>query len=372
MENKLRVGILGATGFVGQRFVTILENHPFFKVTAIAASLRSANKSYEEAVGNRWKLSVPMPDSLKEMRVKNVYDIDEIGKEVDFVFCAVDMPKAEIRALEEKYAKAEIPVVSNNSAHRGTPDVPMVIPEINADHLKIIESQRKRLGTAYGFIAVKPNCSIQSYVPTLNALLAFEPENVVVCTYQAISGAGKTFRDWPEIEDNVIPFISGEEEKSEKEPLKIWGKIQGDQIVAAASPKITTQCIRVPVSDGHLAAVFVSFKNKPSKEQILEAWASYKGKPQELGLPSAPKQFIKYMTEDDRPQTNLDRDFENGMGITAGRLREDPLYDYKFVCLSHNTLRGAAGGAVLTAELLKAEGYLVSRKQKELVGLRKK
>lgn len=365
MSDKLKVGILGGTGFVGQRFITLLENHPFFEVAAIAASPRSAGKTYEEAVKNRWKLNVPIPDSVKDIRVKNVHEINEISNEVDFVFCAVDMPKAEIKELEEKYAKAEVPVISNNSAHRMSPDVPMVIPEINSDHLKIIESQKKRLGTKYGFIAVKPNCSIQSYVPPLHALKEFEPENVVVSTYQAISGAGKTFRDWPEMSDNVIPFISGEEEKSEKEPLKIWGEIQGDSIVNASSPNISTQCIRVPVSDGHLATVFVTFKYKPSKEQILERWASYSGKPQELGLPSAPKQFLKYMTEDDRPQTNLDRDYEKGMGITIGRLREDTIFDYKFVCLSHNTLRGAAGGGLLTAELLKTEGYLVSREVKK-------
>ncbi|RYL86852.1 aspartate-semialdehyde dehydrogenase [Sporolactobacillus sp. THM19-2] len=365
MSEKLRVGILGGTGFVGQRFITLLEDHPFFKVTTIAASGRSAGKTYEEAVKNRWKLNIPMPDSVKAIQVKDVQDVEEIKREVDFVFCALKMAKDEIRELEEKYAKAEIPVISNNSAHRGTPDVPMVIPEINSDHLKIIDVQKKRLGTKYGFVAVKPNCSIQSYVPPLSALKAFEPEKVVVSTYQAISGAGKTFKDWPEIEDNVVPFISGEEEKSEQEPLKIWGHIQNGNIVNATEPLITTQCIRVPVSDGHLATVFVSFRKKPTREQILECWASYSGKPQELHLPSAPKQFLKYMTEDDRPQTGLDRDFENGMGITMGRLREDTLFDYKFVCLSHNTLRGAAGGGVLTAELLKEEGYLLSRKEKE-------
>ncbi|WP_100488465.1 aspartate-semialdehyde dehydrogenase [Sporolactobacillus pectinivorans] len=364
-DNRLKVGILGGTGYVGQRFITLLENHPFFKVASIAASHRSAGKSYEEAVKNRWKLNVPMPDSVKDIQVKNVYEVDEISSEVDFVFCAVNMPKSEIKELEEKYAKAEVPVISNNSAYRMTPDVPMVIPEINSDHLKIIESQKKRLGTKYGFIAVKPNCSIQSYVPPLSALKEFEPLNVVVSTYQAISGAGKTFKDWPEMKDNVIPFIGGEEEKSEKEPLKIWGEIQDGGIVNASSPNITTQCIRVPVSEGHLASVFVSFKHKPSKEQILERWSSYCGRPQELGLPSAPKQFLKYMTEDDRPQTYLDRDYEKGMGITIGRLREDTLFDYKFVCLSHNTIRGAAGGGLLTAELLKAEGYLVSREIKE-------
>jgi aspartate-semialdehyde dehydrogenase (non-peptidoglycan organisms) len=359
MDNRLKVGVLGGTGYVGQRFITLLENHPFFKLTLIAASSRSAGKTYEEAVRNRWKLNIPMPESVKNFQVKDVNDINEISKEVDFVFCALKMSKDEIKALEEKYARAEIPVISNNSAHRKTPDVPMVVPEINSDHLKIIDVQKKRLGTKYGFIAVKPNCSIQSYVPPLSALLDFEPDKVVVSTYQAISGAGKTFKDWPEIEDNVVPFISGEEEKSEQEPLKIWGKLDGDHVVNATAPIISTQCIRVPVADGHLATVFVTFKHKPTKEQMLERWASYSGRPQELNLPNAPKQFLKYMTEDDRPQTHLDRDYENGMGITIGRLREDPIFDYKFVCLSHNTLRGAAGGAVLTAELLKAEGYLV-------------
>jgi aspartate-semialdehyde dehydrogenase len=361
MNSKLRVGILGGTGFVGQRFVTLLENHPYFEVVCIAASGRSANKPYEEAVKERWKLDIPMPEGVKNIIVKDINEIEAIGKEVDFVFCAVDMPKNEIKALEEAYAKAEIPVVSNNSAHRTTPDVPMVIPEINAEHFNIIESQKKRLGTKYGFIAVKPNCSIQSYVPALEALKEFGPKNVVVTTYQAISGAGKTFKDWPEMSDNVIPYIGGEEEKSEQEPLKIWGNIEGDAIVHASSPVITTQCIRVPVSDGHLAAVFVTFEKKPSKEQILELWRNYKGKPQLLELPSAPKQFLTYFTEENRPQTGIDRDVEKGMGITLGRLREDNLFHYKFVCLSHNTLRGAAGGAVLTAELLKAEGFLVRR-----------
>jgi aspartate-semialdehyde dehydrogenase len=359
MDNRLKVGVLGGTGYVGQRFVTLLENHPFFKLTVIAASSRSAGKTYGEAVRNRWKLNIPMPDSVRDFQVKDVNDINEISKNVDFVFCALKMPKEDIKALEDRYARAEIPVISNNSAHRKTPDVPMVVPEINSDHLKIIDAQKKRLGTKYGFVAVKPNCSIQSYVPPLSALLDFKPEKVVVSTFQAISGAGKTFKDWPEIEDNVVPFISGEEEKSEQEPLKIWGRLVGDHIVNATEPTISTQCIRVPVSDGHLATVSVLFKHKPTKEQILERWASYSGKPQELNLPSAPKQFLKYMTEDDRPQTHLDRDYEKGMGITIGRLREDPIFDYKFVCLSHNTLRGAAGGAVLTAELLKEEGYLV-------------
>jgi aspartate-semialdehyde dehydrogenase len=359
--NKLKVGILGGTGFVGQRFVTLLDNHPYFEVVTLAASARSAGKTYEEAVGSRWKLNIPMPEKVKKLIVKDVYEIDEISKEVDFIFCAVDMPKNEIKELEEKYAKAEIPVVSNNSANRMTPDVPMVIPEINNDHFAIIETQKKRLGTTRGFIAVKPNCSIQSYVPALNALKEFGPKQVVVCTYQAISGAGKTFKDWPEMNDNVIPYIGGEEEKSEQEPLKVWGKIEDGKIVSASAPLITTQCIRVNVSDGHLAAVFVSFDKKPSKEEILKLWKEYKGRPQELGLPNAPGQFLTYFEEDNRPQTGLDRDIEKGMGVSLGRLREDTLFDYKFVCLSHNTLRGAAGGAVLTAELLKAEGFLTAK-----------
>lgn len=361
MNNKLRVGILGGTGFVGQRFVTLLSNHPYFEVVAIAASGRSANKTYEEAVKDRWKINSPMPDEVKNIIIKDIYQIEEIKQEVDFVFCAVDMPKNEIKELEEAYAKAEIPVVSNNSAHRMTSDVPMVIPEINSDHFKIIEAQKKRLGTSHGFIAVKPNCSIQSYVPALDALKEYLPKKVVVCTYQAISGAGKTFKDWPEMNDNVIPYIGGEEEKSEQEPLKVWGAIKDNKIVHAVEPIITTQCIRVPVSDGHMAAVFVSFEKKPSKAEIFDLWNNYRGKPQLLNLPSAPKQFLTYFEEDNRPQTGLDRDIENGMGITIGRLREDAMFDYKFVCLSHNTLRGAAGGAVLTAELLVAEGYLTKR-----------
>lgn len=361
MNNKLRVGIIGCTGMVGQRFISLLENHPWFEVVSVAASERSAGKTYAEAVKDRWKLETPMPQKVGELIVKNASREKEIADEVDFVFCAVDMKKDEIRALEEAYAKAETPVVSNNSAHRWTPDVPMVIPEINDDHLEIIKSQRKRLGTNYGFIAVKPNCSIQSYVPALHPLMEFGPEKVLACTYQAISGAGKNFSDWPEMVDNVIPYIGGEEEKSETEPLKIWGTIKDDAIVKARGPLITTQCLRVPVSDGHMAAVFVSFAKKPSKETILNLWSDYKGKPQEQNLPSAPKQFITYYEEESRPQTALDRGVENGMGITVGRLREDTMFDYKFVCLSHNTLRGAAGGAVLTAELLKAEGYLKAK-----------
>lgn len=361
MSDKLKVGIVGGTGMVGQRFVTLLDGHPYFEVTVIAASKNSAGRTYEDAVANRWKMSEPIPEAVKSLMVKDAANVEEVAAEVDFVFCAVDMKKDEIKALEEAYAKAEVPVVSNNSAHRWTPDVPMVIPEINDSHLEVIAAQKERLGTKRGFIAVKPNCSIQSYVPMLSALMDFEPTTVVASTYQAISGAGKNFTDWPEMIDNVIPFIGGEEEKSEQEPLRIWGEVKDGAIVKAESPVITTQCIRVPVTDGHLATVFVSFKTKPSKEQILEAWANYKGKPQILDLPSAPKQFIKYFEEDNRPQTNLDRDIENGMGITVGRLREDSLYDYKFVGLSHNTVRGAAGGGVLIAELLKAEGYITKK-----------
>ncbi len=361
MSNKVRAGIVGATGMVGQRFITLLENHPYFEITALVASPRSAGQKYEDAVGNRWKMQNPIPESVKDMVVMASDNIEEISKLVDFVFCAVDMKKDEIKALEEAYAKAEIPVVSNNSANRWTEDVPMVIPEINDDHIKIIDAQKKRLGTKHGFIAVKPNCSIQSYVPVLTPLLKYGPKVVVATTYQAISGAGKTFKEWPEMIDNVIPYIGGEEEKSEQEPLKIWGHIEGDKIVKAAAPLITTQCIRVPVSDGHTAAVFVTFENKPTKEEILNAWKEYKGKPQEMGLPSAPEQFITYFEEDNRPQAKLDRDIYKGMGITVGRLREDTVYDYKFVGLSHNTLRGAAGGAVLIAELLYREGYITKK-----------
>ena len=361
MAEKLRVGIVGATGMVGQRFITLLENHPYFEICALIASPRSAGKTYTEAVGERWKLAAPMPEIVKDMVVISSDEVERIATLVDFVFCAVDMKKDEIRALEERYAKAEIPVVSNNSANRWTPEVPMVIPEINNDHIKVIEAQRRRLGTKIGFIAVKPNCSIQSYVPMLTPLLKFKPTTVVATTYQAISGAGKTFREWPEMIDNVIPYIGGEEEKSEQEPLRIWGKIENDEIVKADGPVITTQCIRVPVSDGHTAAVFVKFENKPTKEEILDAWKNFKGRPQELGLPSAPEQFITYFEEDNRPQANLDRNIYGGMGVTAGRLREDTVYDYKFVGLSHNTLRGAAGGAVLIAELLYREGYIVKK-----------
>lgn len=361
MEKKLRVGVLGATGMVGQRFITLLENHPWFEVVSVAASPRSAGKTYEEAVGGRWKMAVPMPDTVKKMVVRNVNEVKAVASEVDFVFSAVDMSKAEIQAIEEAYAKAEVPVVSNNSAHRWTPDVPMVVPELNPEHIDVIPYQRKRLGTERGFIAVKPNCSIQSYTPALHALREFGPKVVVATTYQAISGAGKTFQDWPEMVDNVIPYIGGEEEKSEQEPLKIWGHIEDGVIQKAEGPVITTQCIRVPVSDGHTAAVFVSFEKKPTKEEIIDRWVNFRGIPQELNLPSAPKQFIQYCEEDNRPQAKLDRDFENGMGISMGRLREDKVYDYKFVGLSHNTLRGAAGGAVLTAELLTAKGYIQSK-----------
>jgi aspartate-semialdehyde dehydrogenase len=356
--SKLKVGILGGTGMVGQRFVALLENHPWFEVVSVAASERSAGKTYEEAVGERWKLDTPMPESVKKLIVKNVNSVEEVSQGVDFVFSAVDMTKEEIKAIEEAYAKTETPVVSNNSAHRWTPDVPMVVPEINPEHLSVIEDQKKRLGTKRGFIVVKPNCSIQSYTPALHALKEFGPKIVVATTYQAISGAGKNFKDWPEMIDNVIPYIGGEEEKSEQEPLRIWGKVENGQIVKATAPVITTQCIRVPVSDGHTAAVFVSFEKKPTKEQMIKAWREYKGLPQELNLPSAPKHFIQYLEEDNRPQVKLDKDYENGMGISLGRLREDSVYDYKFVGLSHNTLRGAAGGAVLIAELLKAEGYI--------------
>ena len=356
---KFNVGIIGATGMVGQRFALLLENHPWFNVTTLAASANSANKSYKDAVGNRWAMTSPMPEKFADMIVLDAEkDIETIVANVDFVFCAVNMKKDEIKALEEKYAKHECPVISNNSAHRFTDDVPMIIPEINADHAEIIASQRERLGTKRGFIAVKSNCSLQSYVPALYPLDKFGIDKVLVCTYQAISGAGKTFERWPEMIDNVIPYIGGEEEKSEKEPLKIWGKIENGKIVPSDSPKFTAQCLRVPVSDGHMAAVYVSFKNKPSKEEILDVWKNFKGDPQDLELPLAPKQFLNYYTEDDMPQTKLTRDLEKGMAVSIGRLREDSQYDYKFVCVSHNTLRGAAGGAVLLAELLCAKGYM--------------
>lgn len=358
MERELRVGILGATGMVGQRFIALLENHPWYEVVTVAASPRSAGKTYEEAVGGRWKMTTPMPEAVKNLIVMNVNEVEKVAAGVDFVFSAVDMTKEEIRAIEEAYAKTETPVVSNNSAHRWTPDVPMVIPEVNPEHFDVIEFQKKRLGTTRGFIAVKPNCSIQSYAPVLTAWKEFEPYEVVATTYQAISGAGKTFKDWPEMEGNIIPYIGGEEEKSEQEPLRIWGHIEDGVIVKAQSPVITCQCIRVPVLNGHTAAVFVKFKKKVTKEELIEKLESFKGLPQELKLPSAPAQFIRYMEEDNRPQVSLDVDFENGMGISVGRLREDTVYDYKFVGLSHNTVRGAAGGAVLCAELLTAKGYI--------------
>lgn len=355
---KLRVGIIGATGMVGQRFITLLENHPYFEIRALLASGRSAGKPYREAVEGRWKMQTPLPERIGDMPVLDAADIEGVRPLVDFVFCAVNMKKEEIRALEEAYAKAEIPVVSNNSANRWTPDVPMVIPEVNDAHLAVIEAQKKRLGTRRGFIAVKPNCSIQSYVPALTPLLRFGITEVVATTYQAISGAGKTFREWPEMIDNVIPYIGGEEEKSEQEPLRVWGSVENGAIVPAKAPLISTQCIRVPVTDGHTAAVFVRFREKPTREEILAAWRDFRGKPQTLGLPSAPAQFITYFDEPDRPQVRLDRDLYDGMGISVGRLREDTIFDYKFVGLSHNTLRGAAGGAVLIAELLTREGYL--------------
>ena len=358
MSEKLRVGILGGTGMVGQRFISLLENHPWFEVTTIAASPRSAGKTYEEAIGGRWKMTTPMPEAVKKIIVQDVSDVKNVASSVDFVFSAVDMTKDEIKKIEEEYAKTETPVVSNNSAHRWTPDVPMVVPELNPEHLEVIESQKKRLGTTRGFIAVKPNCSIQSYTPALHALkkAGYEPKTVVATTYQAISGAGKNFKDWPEMEHNIIPFIGGEEEKSEQEPLRIWGHIENGEIVKAEGPVITTQCIRVPVLDGHTAAVFVTFEEgkKPSKEE-------YSGVPQELKLPSAPEHFIQYLEDDNRPQVALDVNYENGFGVSMGRLREDTVFDYKFVGLSHNTVRGAAGGAVLTAELLTAKKYITAK-----------
>ncbi len=357
---KYKVGIIGATGMVGQRFALLLADHPWYDVTVLAASSRSAGQSYKEALGDRWCMAEPTPEKYLDMTVLDAEkDIEKIASEVDFVFCAVNLSKAETKELEEKYAKAECPVVSNNSAHRMTPDVPMVVPELNPEHIEVIHSQRKRLGTKRGFIAVKSNCSLQSYVPALFPLHdKYTVKDVVVCTYQAISGAGKTFERWPEMVDNVIPFIGGEEEKSEKEPLKLWGKIVGDEIVSATEPHFTAQCIRVPVSDGHMGAVFVRFENKPTKEDMIDMWKNFKGRAQELELPSAPKQFLHYFEEDNMPQTKLHRNLENGMAVSIGRLREDTQYDYKFVCLAHNTLRGAAGGAVLLAELLCAEGYM--------------
>ncbi|MCI5597253.1 MAG: aspartate-semialdehyde dehydrogenase [Lachnospiraceae bacterium] len=361
MDKKLRVGILGGTGMVGQRFISLLENHPWYEVVAIAASPRSAGKTYKEAVGARWKMAKPMPKAVEDIVVMNVNEVEKVASCVDFVFSAVDMTKEEIRAIEDAYAKTETPVVSNNSAHRWTPDVPMVVPEINPEHFALIEEQKKRLGTKKGFVAVKPNCSIQSYAPALYALKEFEPTEVVATTYQAISGAGKTFKDWPEMVENIIPYIGGEEEKSEQEPLRLFGKVVDGQVVKAEEPKITTQCIRVPVLDGHTAAVFVNFRKKPTKEEIIDRWVNFKGLPQELDLPSAPKQFIQYLEEDNRPQVQLDKDYEKGMGVSMGRLREDSIYDYKFIGLSHNTVRGAAGGAILCAELLTAQGYIEAK-----------
>lgn len=361
MSEKLRVAVLGATGMVGQRFISILNNHPWFEVAVVAASPRSAGKTYEEAVGSKWKMDEPIPESVKSLVVKDVSNVNEVVADVDFVLSAVDMSKDEIKRIEEEYAKTETPVVSNNSAHRWTPDVPMIIPEINPEHTDVIEFQKKRLGTTRGFIAVKPNCSIQSYTPALTAWKDYEPYEVVATTYQAISGAGKNFNEWPEMVGNVIPFISGEEEKSEKEPLRIWGHIENGVIVPAQSPVITCQCIRIPVLYGHTAAAFVKFRKKANKEDLINKLVNFSGKPQELGLPSAPKQFIQYCEEDNRPQITMDVNYEGGMGVSIGRLREDTVYDWKFVGLSHNTLRGAAGGAVECAELLKALGYITKK-----------
>lgn len=358
MAKKLRVGILGATGMVGQRFVALLERHPSFEVVLVAASAQSAGKKYREAVAGRWAMPTAIPSAVAELEVRDASAVGEIAPAVDFVFCATDMSKEATLALEEAYAKAETPVVSNNSAHRAAPDVPMMIPEVNPEHCRVVDAQRKRLGTARGFIAVKPNCSLQSYVPALHPLKKFGLRRVAVATYQAISGAGKTFETWPEMLDNVIPFIKGEEEKSEREPMKIWGSLDGGRIVDARDPVISAQCIRVPATDGHLAAVFASFDQRPSPEEVTELWKSFVGRPQTLGLPSAPKPFLTYFEDETRPQTRLDRDIGGGMGVAIGRLRRDAIFDYRFVCLSHNTVRGAAGGAVLTAELLAAEGYI--------------
>lgn len=361
MSEKLKVGILGGTGMVGQRFISLLNNHPWFEVTTIAASARSAGKTYEECVGAKWKMDNEIPEGVKNIVVQDLHDIDKVSADVDFVFSAVDMTKDEIKAFEDAYAKTETPVVSNNSAHRWTPDVPMVVPEINPEHYEIIPYQRKRLGTSKGFVAVKPNCSIQSYTPALHAWKEYGVKEVVVTTYQAISGAGKTFKDWPEMVENIIPYIGGEEEKSEQEPLRLWGEIQDGVIVKAEEPRITCQCIRVPVLNGHTAAVFVKFRKKPTKDQLIEKMVSFRGLPQELELPSAPKQFIQYMEEDNRPQVQLDVNYEKGMGISVGRLREDSIYDWKFIGLSHNTVRGAAGGAILCAETLVAKKYIEAK-----------
>ncbi len=362
MDKKFKVGILGATGMVGQRFISLLNEHPWYEVVVVAASSNSAGKTYKEAVSNKWKMDTELPSAVENLIVMNVNDVEKIAAQVDFVFSAVDMTKEEIRNIEDRYAKAEIPVVSNNSAHRWTKDVPMIIPEINASHCDIIEKQKKRLGTKRGFVAVKPNCSIQSYAPVLAAWKEYSPYEVVVTTYQAISGAGKTFKDWPEMIGNIIPFIGGEEEKSEKEPLRIFGEIKGDEIIPAIEPKISCQCVRVPVLNGHTAAVFVKFRKKVTKEELIKSMLDFKGEPQELNLPSAPKNFIQYLEEDNRPQVNIDVNYENGMGISIGRLREDEIYDFKFIGLSHNTIRGAAGGAILCAELLTAKGYIQKNK----------
>ena len=364
MEKQYKVGIVGATGMVGQRFITLLENHPWFKLTVLAASGRSAGKTYEEAVGSRWAMTTPMPESVKGMMVQDASKVEEVAAQVDFIFCAVNMPKDEIKALEEAYAKAECPVVSNNSANRFTPDVPMVVPEINPEHYEVIEHQRKRLGTKHGFIAVKPNCSIQAYTPALAAWKEFEPHEVVVSTYQAISGAGKTFKDWPEMVGNIIPFISGEEAKSEKEPLKVFGHVdeaKGEIVPFDGPLRITSQCIRVPVLNGHTATVFINFGKNPTKDELIDRLVNYTSKAAEIGLPHAPKHFIQYLTEDDRPQVLKDVDYEDGMGVSIGRLREDSIFDWKFVGLAHNTLRGAAGGALESAEMLKALGYITKK-----------
>ena len=360
-KRMMRVGVLGATGMVGQRFVALLEKHPWYEVALVAASANSAGRSYQDAVKGRWTLKSPIPATTGALLVQNASDVERIAAQVDFVFCAVDMSREETARLEEDYARRETPVVSNNSAHRGTPDVPMMIPEVNPEHAAIIEAQRRRLGIRRGFIAVKPNCSLQSYVPAIHPLMAFGPKRIAVCTYQAISGAGKTFESWPEMVDNLIPFIKGEEEKSEKEPMKIWGSMKDGKIVPAAEPVISAQCIRVPASDGHLAAVFVQFERRPSRDEILSRWRHFEGRPQKLALPSAPRPFLHYFEDESRPQTRLDRDAGGGMAVTIGRLRPDALFDYRFVALSHNTVRGAAGGAVLTAELLTAEGYIQAK-----------
>ena len=361
LNKKIRVGIIGATGMVGQRFVTLLSDHPWFEINALAASKRSSGKTYKEAVSGRWKMDVEIPTNVADLRVMDINDVDNVSSLVDMVFSAVDMPKDEIKEIEDTYAKTETPVVSNNSAHRWTEDVPMLIPEINDDHCEVIESQKKRLGTSRGFVAVKPNCSIQAYVPLLAAWKEYEPQELAISTYQAISGAGKTFKEWPEMIENIIPYIGGEEEKSEKEPLKVLGEVNNGKIVNKEGLSITCQCLRVPVLNGHTASVFIKFKNHPCKDELIEKLIEFKGFPQRENLPSAPKQFIHYMQEEDRPQVKLDVDCENGMAISVGRLREDSVYDFKFIGLAHNTLRGAAGGAVLCAETLVAKGYITNK-----------